>query len=139
MTRWQLFHTVHFHSFLAEFSGEQLFLRLYKTHHIEVVWTKENAGNSEFTLFAAWLIPLYKVLQCQNTVKICKNEGAKTVFPPRARSYRMGKDVSFLAFTWSSLHDHQLTNHFYYNIKFHIFFFFMTKRNLHLAALSPGE
>lgn len=98
MTIWQLFHRVDFHSLLAEFSGEQLLLLLYKTHHIEVVWTKENAGNSELTLFAAWLITFHKFLQFQNTVKTCIYEGAKTVFPPRERSYRIGKRSFFLSF-----------------------------------------
>ena len=33
-----------------------------ETLHSEVAWTEENAGKSEFTLFAAWLITLHKVL-----------------------------------------------------------------------------
>ena len=34
----------------------------YKTLHTEVAWTEENAGKSKFTLFAAWLITLHRVL-----------------------------------------------------------------------------
>ena len=34
----------------------------YETLHSDVVWTEEKAGKSEFTLFAAWLITLHKVL-----------------------------------------------------------------------------
>ena len=34
----------------------------YKTLYSEVAWTEENAGKSELTLLAAWLITLHKVL-----------------------------------------------------------------------------
>ena len=41
----------------------------YETLQSEVAWTEENAGKSEFTIFAAWLITLHKVLWCQNAAK----------------------------------------------------------------------
>ena len=49
----------------------------YKTLHSEVAWTEENAGKSEFILFAAWCITLYKVPWCQNTIKIRMNKQTK--------------------------------------------------------------
>ena len=36
--------------------GDRFSLLWYKTLHSEVVWTEENAGKSEFTIFATWLI-----------------------------------------------------------------------------------
>ena len=47
-------------SFLS-FLENDFALLWYKTLHSESVWTEENAGKAEFTLFAAWLITLHKV------------------------------------------------------------------------------
>ena len=48
-------------SFLS-FLESDFALLWYKTLHSEVAWTEENAGKSEVTLFAAWLINLHIVL-----------------------------------------------------------------------------
>ena len=48
-------------SFLI-FLESDFVLLWYETLHSEVTWTQENAGKSEFTLFATWLITLNKVL-----------------------------------------------------------------------------
>ena len=48
-------------SFLS-FLESDFALLWYKTLHSEVAWTEENAGKSKFTLFAAWLITLHRVL-----------------------------------------------------------------------------
>ena len=48
-------------SFLS-FLESDFALLWYETLPSEVARTEENAGKSEFTLFAAWLITLHKVL-----------------------------------------------------------------------------
>ena len=63
-------------SFLS-FLESDFALLWYKTLHSEVAWTEENAGKSGFTLFAAWLITLHRVLWCQNTIKISITKRAK--------------------------------------------------------------
>ena len=52
-------------SFLS-FLESNFALLWYKTLHSEVVWTEQNAGKSEFTLFADWLITLHKVLMSKH-------------------------------------------------------------------------
>ena len=47
---------------LLGFLDSDFALLWYKTLHSEVAWTEENAGKSGFTLFAAWLITLHRVL-----------------------------------------------------------------------------
>ena len=82
----------------------------YESLHSEVARTEENDGKSEFTLFASWLITLhiyikyFDVKTPQKSLSIASK--ARAVFPPRVRSFRMGKGVSCLAFTWSKSHDH---------------------------------
>ena len=74
---WCLCHREDFRpSFLGFLESDFALLR-YKTLYSEVAWTEENAGKSEFTLFASWLITLHKVLWCQNTIKISINKQEK--------------------------------------------------------------
>ena len=84
----------------------------YKTLHSEVAWTGENAGKSEFTLLAAWLIILHKVLWCQNTTKIHINKQAK-----QGQSFHLvcvPSEWSFLlSFHMVRSHDHTTDQSYY--------------------------
>ena len=49
-----------FRPLVPEFSEERFSLLWYKTLHSEVVWTKDNAGKSEFAPSLVWLITYKK-------------------------------------------------------------------------------
>ena len=108
----------------------------YKTLYSEVVWTKENAGKSGFTLFAAWLITLPKVLWYQNTKKICINEQAKQGRSFTSCSFSQNGEWRFLL----SFHIVKVTRSYNWPIisftkyNFIILFSFTTERDLRLRT-----
>ena len=122
-------------SFLS-FLENDFALLWYKTLHSEVVWTKENAGKSGFTLFAAWLITLPKVLWYQNTKKNCINEQAKQGRSFTSCAFSQNGEWRFLLsfhivkVTWS--YNWPIISFTKYN--FIILFSFTTERDLRLRT-----
>ena len=60
-----------------------------------------------------------------NAMKICINlsKQSKTVFPSRVQSFRMGKGISYLAFTWSRSHDHKTDRSYLLQNTISLFYF----------------